>query len=176
MKLLERLEVLLSLQYILLLPPIFDIFIIAIPSLGRLEITEFMTNLFRSTIALSPQDLLPAIYLAINRVRYRSSIITSFNTGPTLTFLFSPLLSLLPFSVNSRVRGIRNGNRRDTPSQFYKPCIREGTSSTNILILVPLSRGYLYLTESIYVSISFYILSIYLSIYYPDIGRSESYL
>lgn len=36
---------------------------------ARLKITEYLTNLFRSIITLSPQDLLPTVYLSINRVR-----------------------------------------------------------------------------------------------------------
>lgn len=35
---------------------------------GRLAITEIMTNVFRTVMATSPQDLLPIVYLAANRV------------------------------------------------------------------------------------------------------------
>ncbi|KAL6053522.1 tRNA ligase [Balamuthia mandrillaris] len=35
---------------------------------GRLEIIRLLTNMFRSIIALAPQDLLPALYLTINRI------------------------------------------------------------------------------------------------------------
>jgi DNA ligase-1 len=35
---------------------------------ARITITQYLTNLFRSIIALTPNDLLPAIYLSINKV------------------------------------------------------------------------------------------------------------
>eukprot|EP01114_Cavostelium_apophysatum_P019156 TRINITY_DN6091_c0_g1_i1.p1 TRINITY_DN6091_c0_g1~~TRINITY_DN6091_c0_g1_i1.p1 ORF type:complete len:829 (-),score=268.02 TRINITY_DN6091_c0_g1_i1:32-2518(-) len=35
---------------------------------GRLKIIEMLTNLFRSIIALTPEDLLPCVYLSINRL------------------------------------------------------------------------------------------------------------
>ncbi|GJP63209.1 hypothetical protein CLOP_g20272 [Closterium sp. NIES-67] len=35
---------------------------------GRLAITEIMTNVFRTVMATSPEDLLPIVYLAANRV------------------------------------------------------------------------------------------------------------
>mmetsp|Transcript_3269 Transcript_3269/g.4502 ORF Transcript_3269/g.4502 Transcript_3269/m.4502 type:complete len:806 (+) Transcript_3269:52-2469(+) len=35
---------------------------------SRLKIIELLTNLFRSVIALTPQDLLPTIYLTINKI------------------------------------------------------------------------------------------------------------
>lgn len=36
--------------------------------LSRLKIIETLSNLFRSVIALSPKDLLPCVYLCLNRL------------------------------------------------------------------------------------------------------------
>lgn len=35
---------------------------------SRLKIIEILSNYFRSVIVLSPQDLLPSIYLCLNKV------------------------------------------------------------------------------------------------------------
>ena len=35
---------------------------------SRLKITDLLCNIFRSIIAVSPNDLLPAVYLSVNRV------------------------------------------------------------------------------------------------------------
>lgn len=35
---------------------------------ARLKIIETLSNLFRSVIALSPEDLLPCVYLCLNRL------------------------------------------------------------------------------------------------------------
>lgn len=35
---------------------------------SRLKIIETLSNLFRSVIALSPEDLLPCVYLCLNRL------------------------------------------------------------------------------------------------------------
>ena len=35
---------------------------------GRLKMSDYLTNMWRSIFALSPQDLLPAVYLATNRL------------------------------------------------------------------------------------------------------------
>jgi len=35
---------------------------------GRLKIIEILSNYFRSVIAINPKDLLPSVYLCLNKV------------------------------------------------------------------------------------------------------------
>lgn len=41
---------------------------------SRLKIVEYLTEFFRSVIVLTPQDLLPSLYLCVNRVNLKSII------------------------------------------------------------------------------------------------------
>ena len=68
----------------------------------RLKITSTLCNLFRSVIALTPDDLLPCLYLCLNKVRTFSlfgcqtcfafvKLSTCLNTPTLLFHIFQPV-------------------------------------------------------------------------------------